>query len=86
MFCPDRIRDKKFLPPNLAVTQMGVTNSTAATDNATRPQADIDLYVSTSPGLTNLDPAVLLGAFAMLLGGPSMTSAWSGGKSRRSLE
>ncbi len=31
-------------------------------DNATRPEADIDLYVSTDPGLTNLDPTALAAA------------------------
>ena len=31
-------------------------------DNATRAEADIDLYVSTDPGLTNLDPVVLAAA------------------------
>ena len=31
-------------------------------DNATRPEADIDLYVSTNPALMNLDPVVISNA------------------------
>lgn len=46
-----------FQPLNLAVPRMGVREQ--RTDNATRVEADIDLYVTTSPALTNLDPAVL---------------------------
>ncbi|MCX6925478.1 MAG: S8 family serine peptidase, partial [Verrucomicrobia bacterium] len=51
-----------FLPPNLAVPRMGVFEPTA--EMATRPQADIDLYVApptigNNYTLTNLDPAVL---------------------------
>jgi subtilisin family serine protease len=51
-----------FLPANLAVPRMGVFEPTATL--ATRPQADIDLYVAppsipNNLALTNLDPAVL---------------------------
>ncbi len=44
-----------FLPPNLAVPRMGAT--VLDPENAARTEADIDMYVSTDPGLTNLDPA-----------------------------
>ncbi len=46
-------------PPRLGVNQTNV-------DNATRAEADIDLYVSTDPGLTNLDPAALAAADKVL--------------------
>jgi subtilisin-like proprotein convertase family protein len=50
-----------FLPPTLAIPRMGVNE--ADPDNATRLEADIDLYVSLSPGLTNLDPAAIENAY-----------------------
>ncbi len=43
-------------PDTLSVPRMGVFGSSV--DNATR-DADIDLYVTTDPGLTNLDPNVI---------------------------
>ena len=43
-------------PDTLSVPRLGVFGGTVG--NATR-EADIDLYVSTSPGLTNLDPNVI---------------------------
>jgi subtilisin-like proprotein convertase family protein len=46
-----------FLPPNLAVPRMGATDTDV--DNASRIEADVDMYVTTEPGLTNLDPAVI---------------------------
>ncbi|MSU58758.1 MAG: hypothetical protein EXS35_11410 [Pedosphaera sp.] len=49
-----------FLPANLALPRMGVREVSQA--NATRAEADLDLYVSTNPGLTNLDPAVIASA------------------------
>ncbi|MCX6896880.1 MAG: S8 family serine peptidase, partial [Verrucomicrobia bacterium] len=49
-----------FLPPTLSVPRMGVRADSA--DYATRVEADIDLYVSTDPNLTNLAPSVLLAA------------------------
>jgi subtilisin family serine protease/subtilisin-like proprotein convertase family protein len=49
-----------FHPVNLSLPRLGV-NQTNVT-NATRDESDIDLYVSTDPGLTNLDPAVLAAA------------------------
>jgi subtilisin-like proprotein convertase family protein len=49
-----------FLPPTLSLPRMGVFAGSAG--NATRPEADIDLYVSTNSALTNLDPTVISGA------------------------
>jgi subtilisin-like proprotein convertase family protein len=43
-----------FMPPNLSVPRMGVTNLDNP-DNAARVEADIDMYVSTDPSLTNLN-------------------------------
>lgn len=54
-----------FLPPNLAVPREGVTNLNNPLD-ATRPEADIDLYVSTDSDLTNLSPTAVAGAFKSL--------------------
>jgi subtilisin-like proprotein convertase family protein len=50
-----------FLPPELAVPRMGVTNVMDPA-NANRLEADIDLFMSTDPGLTNLSPTALLTA------------------------
>ncbi len=41
----------------LSIPREGVFANSDA--NSTRPQADIDLYATTDPGLTNLDPVVL---------------------------
>jgi subtilisin-like proprotein convertase family protein len=49
-----------FIPNTLSIPRMGVYQDSQA--NATRPEADIDLYVSADPGLTNLDPAVIFNA------------------------
>jgi len=49
-----------FIPDTLSIPRMGVFEDTVA--NATRPQADIDVYVASGPnawGLTNLDPVVI---------------------------
>jgi len=46
-----------FLPPTLSIPRMG--GFAASQANATRPEADIDLYVSTNSALTNLDPVVV---------------------------
>ena len=46
-----------FLPDTLAIPRMGVFAGSAA--NATQPEADIDMYVSTDPTLTNLNPVVI---------------------------
>ena len=49
-----------FQPVNLSLPRLGVNQTTLS--NATRPEADIDIYVSTDPGLTNLDPVALAAA------------------------
>jgi subtilisin-like proprotein convertase family protein len=46
-----------FLPDTLAIPRMGVFADSDA--DSTRPEADIDLYVSTDPGLTNLNPTTI---------------------------
>ncbi len=46
-----------FLPPTAAIPRGGVFANSDA--NSTRPEADIDLFVTTDPGLTNLDPNVI---------------------------
>jgi subtilisin-like proprotein convertase family protein len=50
-----------FQPPELSVPRMGVTNYNDPA-NANRVEADIDLYVSTDPNLTNLSPTALFHA------------------------
>ena len=47
-----------FDPNTLSIPRMGV-NEEADPANATRPEADIDLYVTTDPGLTNLNPTTI---------------------------
>ncbi|MDB6018821.1 MAG: Peptidase and in kexin sedolisin [Pedosphaera sp.] len=49
-----------FLPPNLGVPRMGTRQTDP--NNATRTEADIDLYVSSNRRLTNLNSAVLVAA------------------------
>jgi subtilisin family serine protease/subtilisin-like proprotein convertase family protein len=70
-----------FLPPTLSIPRMGVYEDLMA--NATRPEADIDLYVSTDPGLTNLDPTVIFRAatngLASVSGPSPNTFATAGG-------
>jgi predicted nucleotidyltransferase len=46
-----------FIPDNLSVSRMGVFAGSVA--NAKRPEADIDLYVTTDPTLTNLNLTVI---------------------------
>ncbi len=65
-----------FMPPNLALPRMGVTD-TANPGNATRAEADIDLYVSTDPGLLNLDPAALEAADKSLSRGGTEVIAYT---------
>jgi len=50
-----------FMPPDLAVPRMGVTNYNNV-NNADRPEADIDMYVSTDPTITNLNPLAVSNA------------------------
>jgi subtilisin family serine protease/subtilisin-like proprotein convertase family protein len=49
-----------FQPPTLAVPRMGVR--AASESEASRPEADIDMYVSTDATLTNLNPVALAAA------------------------
>jgi subtilisin-like proprotein convertase family protein len=56
-----------FDPDTLSIPRMGVFanpagNNAGSYGNVTRPEADIDLYVSSNPGLMNLDPAVISNA------------------------
>jgi len=53
-----------FLPVNLSLPRLGVNQTNLG--NATRTEADIDLYVSTDSGLTNLDATALAGAEKVL--------------------
>jgi subtilisin-like proprotein convertase family protein len=46
-----------FLPQTLSIPREGVFADSDA--DSTRPEADIDLYVTTDPGLTNLDPVTI---------------------------
>jgi subtilisin-like proprotein convertase family protein len=46
-----------FDAKTLSIPRMGVFEDTV--DNATKPEADIDLYVSTDPGLTNLNSTTI---------------------------
>ena len=69
-----------FLPANLAVTRMGIFEPTAGL--ATRPEADIDLYVAPPAipnnfALTNLDPAVLAATSKSLSRGGTETIVFS---------
>jgi hypothetical protein len=75
-----------FLPANLAVPRMGVFQPSA--DRATRPEADIDLYVAppTIPNnyaLTNLDPAVVEAATKSLSRGGTETMSITSASSPR---
>ena len=49
-----------FLPETLSIPRMGVFADSTA--NATRPEADIDLYVSSDPTLMNLNPVAISNA------------------------
>jgi subtilisin-like proprotein convertase family protein len=51
-----------FNSETLSIPRMGTLANSDV--NATRPQADIDLYVSTDPSLTNLNPAVISNCLA----------------------
>ena len=46
-----------FSPDTLAIPRMGVLADSDA--NSTRPQADVDVFVSSDPTLTNLNPVVI---------------------------
>ncbi|HWX22667.1 MAG TPA: S8 family serine peptidase [Candidatus Binatia bacterium] len=61
-----------FLPPTLSLPPSSITTAANPT-NAARLEADVDLYVSRAPGLTNLDPTVLSAAdFSVSRGGTEM--------------
>ena len=60
----------------LSIPRMGVFANSPA--NSTRPQADIDLYVSTDPGLTNLDPVVISNCVNGTQVGKSVAGAFNG--------
>jgi hypothetical protein len=60
-----------FIPPNLAVPRKGANEFDI--ENASRLEADIDMYVSTDPGLTNLAPDAVEGALKALSRGGSET-------------
>jgi len=49
-----------ILPPTLSIPRLGVNESDV--DNATRVEADIELYVSTDPDLTNLTVSAISAA------------------------
>jgi subtilisin-like proprotein convertase family protein len=70
-----------FIPDTLSIPRMGVFADSQA--NATRPEADIDIYVSTDSTLTNLNPTVINGAatnyLASLVGPSPNVSATTGG-------
>ena len=51
-----------FSPETLSIPREGVFAGSQA--NATRPEADIDLFVTTDPTLTNLNPVVLSNCLA----------------------
>jgi subtilisin-like proprotein convertase family protein len=51
-----------FDPYTLSIPRMGVFADTVA--NATRPEADIDLYATTDPSLTNLNPVAVSNCLA----------------------
>jgi subtilisin-like proprotein convertase family protein len=50
-----------FFPPTLSIPRMGVNEEFI--DNATRVEADLDIYVSTNSAITNLSASALQGAF-----------------------
>ena len=62
-----------FLPPELSVPRMGVFAGTTA--NATRPEADIDLFVTTDSNLMILSPLTVSNC---LTGVPSPNSQFNG--------
>ncbi len=53
-----------FIPPNLAVPRKGANEIDV--ENASRIEADIDMYVSTNPDLTNLAPIAVRGSIKSL--------------------
>ncbi len=70
-----------FLPPNLALPRMAVQSPDPG--NQGRLEADIDLYVSTLPGLTNLDTTALTTADKSLNRGGTEWVVYSNSVSRQ---
>jgi subtilisin-like proprotein convertase family protein len=66
----------------LSISREGVFANSQA--NSTRPQADIDLYVSTDPGLTKLDPVVLSNCVNGTQVGKSVAGTFNGASLSRS--
>jgi subtilisin-like proprotein convertase family protein len=64
-----------FIPPTLADPRTGV--NVADPNNATRPEADIELYVSRDPDLTNLAVSVISAADKSLGRGGTETIVYS---------
>jgi subtilisin-like proprotein convertase family protein len=64
-----------FIPPTLADPRTGVNETDP--NNATRPEADIELYVSRDPDLTNLDASVIAAADKSLGRGGTETIVYS---------
>ena len=65
-----------FLPPTLAIPRSEVFADSDA--DSTRPEADIDLYVTTDPGLTNLNPVTIVNCITNPQVGASIGSSFSG--------
>jgi len=64
-----------FLPPTLATPRMGVRSD--ARDEHSRPEADIDMYVSQDASLTNLNPVAIALASQSLGRGGTETVVFS---------
>jgi subtilisin-like proprotein convertase family protein len=65
-----------FIPDTLSIPRMGVFADSQA--NATRPEADIDLYVSTDSSLTNLNPVAISNCVVGTQVGASVGVTFSG--------
>lgn len=55
-----------FLPPTLSTPRLGPWSPFQIADEISRPEADIDMYVSTNAALTNLIPAELQNAWSSI--------------------
>jgi subtilisin-like proprotein convertase family protein len=65
-----------FIPDTLSIPREGVFADSVA--NATRPEADIDLYVTTDRTLTNLNPAAISNCVNGAQVGASSANAFNG--------
>jgi hypothetical protein len=65
-----------FLPETLAIPRMGAFADSAA--DATQPEADIDLYATTDPTLTNLNPVVISNCVNGMSIGASVAGIFNG--------